>query len=27
MVNGEIRAAGRPAEMASQLQGAYLGAP
>ena len=27
MVNGEIRAAGRPAEMADQLQGAYLGAP
>ncbi|MGK2947945.1 MAG: ABC transporter ATP-binding protein, partial [Acidimicrobiales bacterium] len=26
MVNGEIRAAGRPSEMASQLQGAYLGA-
>jgi branched-chain amino acid transport system ATP-binding protein len=27
MVHGEIRAAGRPGEMASQLQGAYLGAP
>jgi branched-chain amino acid transport system ATP-binding protein len=26
MVNGEIRAAGRPSEMAGQLQGAYLGA-
>ncbi|MFP5255214.1 MAG: ABC transporter ATP-binding protein [Acidimicrobiia bacterium] len=25
MINGEIRAAGRPEEMASQLQGAYLG--
>ena len=27
MVNGEIRSAGRPDEMAAQLQGAYLGAP
>ena len=27
MVNGEVRAAGRPEEMAGQLQGAYLGAP
>jgi branched-chain amino acid transport system ATP-binding protein len=26
MINGEIRAAGRPDEMAGQLQGAYLGA-
>jgi len=26
LVNGEIRAAGRPAEMAGLLQGAYLGA-
>jgi branched-chain amino acid transport system ATP-binding protein len=25
MINGEIRAAGRPEEMAGQLQGAYLG--
>jgi branched-chain amino acid transport system ATP-binding protein len=25
MINGEIRAAGRPEEMAEQLQGAYLG--
>jgi len=25
MINGEIRAAGRPEEMADQLQGAYLG--
>jgi branched-chain amino acid transport system ATP-binding protein len=27
MINGEIRAAGRPQEMLGQLQGAYLGAP
>lgn len=27
MINGEIRSAGRPEEMAGQLQGAYLGAP
>jgi branched-chain amino acid transport system ATP-binding protein len=27
LVNGEIRAAGPPAEMAERLQGAYLGAP
>jgi branched-chain amino acid transport system ATP-binding protein len=27
MVNGEVRAAGHPSEMADQLQGAYLGAP
>jgi len=27
MVNGEIRAAGRPDELAGQLQGAYLGGP
>jgi branched-chain amino acid transport system ATP-binding protein len=27
MINGEIRAAGRPEDMAAHLQGAYLGAP
>jgi len=27
MINGEIRAAGRPEEMAGQLHGAYLGGP
>lgn len=27
MINGEIRAAGRPEDMAGQLQGAYLGGP